>query len=192
MNKKMKFLSYIIILIIFFGVVKFGYSYLTEGYIENPNKISTENNKDTSKENKIKTLKNFSVYNEEREKVDIKDFLLGKPLIINFWASWCPPCKEEMPYFNDIKSVYGDKIQVLMVNLTDGQRETREKARAYIDEFGYDFNILYDEDLNAAETYALNQVPRTLFIDKEGNVIKDKIGMIRENELKDYVDKIVN
>jgi cytochrome c biogenesis protein CcmG, thiol:disulfide interchange protein DsbE len=186
MNKKIKFLSYLVVIIIFFAVVKFGYSYLKGGYVENGN------NKDTSEESNTKTLKDFSVYNEEGKKVNIKDYLTGKPLIINFWASWCPPCKEEMPYFNNIKDVYGDKVEVLMVNLTDGQRETREKANAYIDNIGYDFNILYDEDLNASKTYALNQIPRTLFVDKDGNIIKDKLGMLTEDELKDYVDKIID
>jgi cytochrome c biogenesis protein CcmG, thiol:disulfide interchange protein DsbE len=186
MNKKVKFLSYLAVVIIFFTVVKFGYSYLKGGYVEKVN------NKENSEEDKGKVLKDFSVYNEEGKKVNIKDYLTGKPLIINFWASWCPPCKEEMPYFNNIEDIYGDKVEVLMVNLTDGQRETREKARAYIDSLGYDFNILYDEDLNASEAYALNQIPRTLFVDKDGNITKDKIGMLTEDELKDYVNKIID
>jgi thiol-disulfide isomerase/thioredoxin len=192
MNKKIKFMSYLIIVIIFFGIVKFGYSYLTGTNLKNNNDTLKGKNEEIFEQYKIKPLKNFSVYDEEGKKVNIEDFLTGKPLVINFWASWCPPCKEEMPYFNNIEDVYGDKVEVLMVNLTDGQRETREMARDYIDSFGYDFNILYDEDLNAAKTYALNQIPRTLFVDKDGNVIKDKIGTLTEKELKDYVDKIID
>lgn len=186
MNKKIKFLSYLAILIIFFGLVKFGYNYLQGSYIDN------EINKENSMEENVKVIKDFSVYNEDGKKVNIKDYLTGKPLIINFWASWCPPCKEEMPYFNEIKNDYGDKVELLMVNITDGQRETREKARAYIDSLGFDFNVLYDEDLDASKTYVLNQVPRTLFVDKEGNIIKDKLGMVTEKELKDYVNKIID
>lgn len=191
MNKKIKFLAYLVIVIIFFVIVKFGYSYINGSYLEKNSNVSKENNKENS-EGEIKSLKNFSVYNEEGKKVDIKDYLTEKPLVINFWASWCPPCKEEIPYFNNIKDIYRDKVEVLMVNLTDGQRETREKAKDYIDDLGYDFNILYDEDLNAAKTYSLNQVPRTLFVDEDGNVIKDKIGMISEEELNSYIDKIID
>lgn len=186
MNKKIKFVSYLGIVIIFFAISNFGYKYLKGSYLEEG--IYKEN----SEKNNKGELKDFILYKEDGSKINIRDYIKEKPLVINFWASWCPPCKEEMPYFNEIKNTYGDKVEVLMVNLTDGQRETREKARLYIDKLNYDFNILYDEDLDASKKYSLNQIPRTLFVDKNGNVIKDKKGMfLNKEELNSYIDQII-
>ena len=72
-------------------------------------------------------MPDFTVVDEEGNPVSLSDFF-GKPIILNFWASWCGPCKSEMPDFEEAYLEYGDVIQFLMVNCTDGSRETVEGA----------------------------------------------------------------
>ena len=93
---------------------------------------------------------------------------MGKPTIVNFWTSWCGPCQNEMPHFEQAYTTYGEDINFLMVNLTSYMGDTREKADALIEDGGYTFPIYYDTSGNAVNTYGIRGVPMTLFIDADG------------------------
>ena len=71
----------------------------------------------------------FTVYDGDGNAAKLSDFF-GKPLVVNFWASWCGPCKNEMPYF-DKAAAERDDVTILMVNLTDGQRDTVESVKKF-------------------------------------------------------------
>ena len=79
-----------------------------------------------------------TVYDREGNAVKLSDYF-GKPIVMNFWASWCGPCKMEMPDFNEKSQELEGKVQFLMVNMTDGARETVEIASDFIAEQGYTF-----------------------------------------------------
>ena len=110
----------------------------------------------------------FTVYDKDGNAVKLSDFR-GKPTIVNFWASWCGPCKSEMPDFQEIYAEYGSKINFLMVNLTDGMQETKESAKAFLDSTGYTFPVYYDLNQDAAATYGVYSIPATYFFDAEGH-----------------------
>ena len=122
----------------------------------------------TQEQTELPLAPDFTVYDKDGNAVKLSDFR-GKPTIVNFWASWCGPCKREMPDFQEVYTEYGSEINFLMVNLTDGQQETKESAKAYIDGAGYTFPVYYDLDLNAANTYGVYSVPATYFFDAEGH-----------------------
>ncbi len=124
----------------------------------------------------------FTVYDLEGNEVKFSE-LVGKPIVLNFWASWCGPCKSEMPDFQKVYEEYKDEIQFVMVNLTDGSDETVEKASAFVEEHGYTFPVYYDTKLEAAYAYGVNSVPRTYFIDKEGNLVLQAQGMLSAEKL---------
>ena len=131
----------------------------------------------------------FTVYDAEGNPVKLSDYF-GKPIILNFWASWCGPCKMEMPDFNEKSQELEGKVQFLMINMTDGSRETVEIATAFIEEQGYTFPVFFDTRSEAAYTYGAYSLPTTFFIDAEGYAVAQATGAIGMETLQRGIDMI--
>lgn len=133
----------------------------------------------------------FTVMDHEGNEVKLTDYI-GTPIVLNFWASWCPPCKGEMPHFNQVSEEYhNDELLFLMVDMVDGARETTEKGKKYIADNGYTFTVLFDEKQEAAATYGIRSIPSTFFIDKEGYIVGVAEGGIDEETLRYGVSLIL-
>ena len=104
------------------------------------------------------TAPDFTVQDGEGNSVKLSDFF-GKPIVLNFWASWCPPCKAELPDFEDACKKYDGEVVFLMVNMTDNQMETVEVAKAFVAEQGYTFPVYFDTQYEAAYLYGLSSIP---------------------------------
>ncbi|KHF41900.1 thiol disulfide exchange role in cytochrome c biogenesis [Halalkalibacter okhensis] len=115
---------------------------------------------------------NFTLQTVEGEEVALSDFS-GQRIMINFWATWCPPCRAEMP---DMQRFYKNHdVVVLAINGTNTEGSS-EQVKQFVDDLGLSFPILLDE---AGETYALYQIgprPTSLFIDKSGMITHIHIG----------------
>lgn len=134
-----------------------------------------------------KAADDFTVYDENKNKIRLQDSI-GKPLIVNFWASWCPPCKREMSAFQNAINLYGEEVNFMMVNEADAM----ETAQAFLDENGYKMNMFFDLDGNAATTYKILALPRTLVIDENGRIVEDHVGELTEEELNDTIKKLID
>ena len=124
----------------------------------------------------------FTLHDVDGNTYKLSDFQ-GKPVILNFWASWCDPCKMEMPAFQRKFEEYGDEINFLIVNMTDGARETVEKASGHVSTNGFTFPVFYDIEQEAAITYGVMSLPTTYFLDAEGNFVAQGRGMLTDEAL---------
>ncbi len=125
----------------------------------------------------------FTAYDGSGSAVSLSDFR-GKPVILNFWASWCGPCKSEMPEFQSAFETYGEQIHFVMVDMVDGYQETQEKGQALIDSSGYTFPVYFDTDMDAAITYGVTAIPATYFLDENGYLVTAARGALNAETLQ--------
>ena len=137
---------------------------------EPPKESESENVDNTQEKEETSIAPDFMVVDVEGNEHKLSDFF-GKPIVLNFWASWCGPCKSEMPDFDEVYAEYKEEVHFLMVNLTDGHQETIQSAKQFIEEQGYSFPVYYDTKSEAMMAYYAYSIPMTFFIDAEGKMV---------------------
>jgi len=133
----------------------------------------------------FKPAKDFELKNLAGETIALSNFF-GHPVIVNFWATWCPPCREEMPIFQKFADMYDTRLIVLAVNA--GEKE--EVVRNFVEESGLDLVFLLDPTNSAAELYGVRGFPMTFFIDEQGTLLRTHLGELDERLIKHYLDLI--
>ncbi len=149
-----------------------------------------QTNPESTKPTADKAAPDFTMYTEDGKEVKLSDFE-GKPTILNFWATWCGPCKNEMPAIEDAYKKYGDKINFVIVNLTDGENDTVVGAASYIQAQGYTFPVYFDTKLAGATAYGVNSIPLTLFIDANGDLVTYYTGSMSEKILQSGINMLL-
>jgi len=192
MNSKLKIPLSILSLAVLLGGAYFAYHTLSSSY-KPPEKIQPSSSETSlsaagsqssaaseqssvASESKV-TAPDFTVYDSKGKAVKLSD-LKGKPVIVNFWASWCPPCKGEMPDFNKVYAEAGNEVQFMMVDLVDDERETQEKGAQYVKSQGFSFPVYFDNKQDAANVYEISSIPSTVLIDKNGIIVNEYVGAI--------------
>jgi cytochrome c biogenesis protein CcmG/thiol:disulfide interchange protein DsbE len=116
--------------------------------------------------------------------------LRGKAVVVNFWASWCLPCKEEAPYF---EQVWRDRRAQGVVFVGLDSRDFRGEARDFVQDYGLTFPIVYDGPGDISATYGVTGYPETFVIDREGRVVDAIVGAVDSEEdkarLRDAIDR---
>jgi thiol-disulfide isomerase/thioredoxin len=100
------------------------------------------------------------------DKIKLSD-LKGQKVLINFWATWCPPCKEEMPEMQKFYEEYGDEIAIIAINATDSEKN-EQAVRDFIEEKGYTFPVALDKDMEVVDNYMAITIPTSYFIGTDG------------------------
>lgn len=127
----------------------------------------------------------FELTQLDGEKVRLSDFR-ETPVVINFWASWCEPCKKEMPVFEAVYSEQPEEFVILAVNPDEG-RDTAEK---FAGSLGLTFPILLDENQDMQKQLMVRGLPTTFFVDAEGVLRAQHVGELNRQLFLDYLAKI--
>jgi peroxiredoxin len=135
------------------------------------------------------TAADFALQKPDGQTVKLSDYV-GKKVILNFWASWCPPCREETPALAKFYKDYENQNVVLLgVNLTNTEK-TRDDAINFAKQSNVTFPILLDTEGKAADQYALVAYPTTVIIDSHGEIRYKYIGGVSYDALKKTIAKI--
>lgn len=177
-----KIIITVLSILLFAGVVVggyFGYKILSEKNPPDAGTLGTEQKGD---------YKDFTVTDVNGKEVKLSDFI-GKPIVINFWASWCGPCRSELPAFDKAAKENKGQVHFLMVNLLSGETET--KVKEFARKENYSFPLYFDNTGTAASAYNVSSIPVTVFIDAQGKVRKSQVGAMSEIVLKSYVAELL-
>ncbi|MFC7320741.1 thiol-disulfide oxidoreductase ResA [Halobacillus campisalis] len=130
---------------------------------------------------------NFQLNKFGTDEVVSLDDLEGQGVMINFWATYCEPCKEEMPYMEELYSEYKDKnVEILAVNLDS----TNIVVERFQERYGLSFPILHDKNGQVMDQYNVSRLPSTLFVNADGVVEEQVVGPLTLDKLDGYLNEI--
>jgi cytochrome c biogenesis protein CcmG, thiol:disulfide interchange protein DsbE len=130
-------------------------------------------------------LKDFTLDAMDGKSIKISS-LKGKPLILNFWATWCAPCKEEMPLLEHYGNTYAGQLLVIGVDYA----EEKDLVERFIDEQKITFPILLDKDGIVSDLYFVHNYPMTFFIDRDGVLRAQHLGQLTNDVMIRYLELI--
>jgi peroxiredoxin len=133
------------------------------------------------------TAYDFTLQDLEGSEISLSDFK-GNGVVLNFWATYCPPCEKEMPYLNNVYQEYKEKgIKILAVNA----KEPRIIVSPYVEEKNLSFPILLDRTGTTIDQYKILNLPVTFFIDEDGVIIEKFSGELTEKKIRSSVESII-
>ncbi|MGE4282565.1 MAG: TlpA family protein disulfide reductase [Clostridia bacterium] len=149
--------------------------------------------RDTEKEpveegiQKLQEAPDFSLKDLQGNDISLSDYR-GKIVFLNFWATWCPPCKVEMPHFEAANKKFQEdnNAVILAVNI----QESSEKVEDFIQENGYTFPVVLDLKGQIANQYRIHSIPTTFILNQQGVIRDIAIGVMEEEELYHYVEEL--
>lgn len=131
----------------------------------------------------------FTLQTIDGQTVALSDFTArSTPVVLNFWATWCPPCRIEMPLFDNAARLYGGDVAILGLN----QAESAAIIEAYARENDLSYPLLVDGDMKVNNLYGVLNLPTTIFIDKNGIVREVFIGTMSQAVLEDRIEALLD
>lgn len=127
----------------------------------------------------------FTLTNLDGESLDTGD-LRGKNVLINFWATWCGPCRQEMPMLETASEEHASELVVLAVNI--GEEPWRVKQ--FMHDLGLNFEVLMDENNQVQDLFRVRAYPTTYLIDTQGVVRAQHVGLLSETQLEKYLERV--
>lgn len=211
MNNKVKYLVLAALFVGVFAAAVIGYNALSEAYTPPPVNLTLPDSGSTGGETVTSDVGTPSGEEtepaEEAEEVLAPDFTVldidgadvtladrltdGKPIVLNFWATWCGPCKSELPAFDKAAAEYAGEVTFMLINLTDGARETVDGVKEFMETNGYTFPVYFDTEYSAAIPYGANSIPLTYFVTSDGVVVGGYMGAMPEETLYNSLEQLL-
>jgi cytochrome c biogenesis protein CcmG/thiol:disulfide interchange protein DsbE len=133
-----------------------------------------------------KAAPDFALASLDGKKVKLSDFR-GKAVLLNFWATWCSPCKVEMPWFEQLQKQYGkDGLVVLGVAMDDSEPATIAK---FASDLGVNYQVLLGTDKVSDDYGDVQYLPTTFYIGRDGTIVDKMTGLLDRNEIENAVKK---
>ena len=194
MNAKQKWILGAVAFLLLLVIAGFGYQELQKE-AERQAEKQAEADEDAAQEEKEATeyaeAPDFTVWDQDGNQTSLKEILEAKPAVINFWTSKCPPCREEMPDFEEMYQEMKDQVQFIMVDGVGCMGETEESGRAYVEEQGFTFPVYYDKEMDAVINYGIQAFPTTYILNSEGRLVTGGSGMISRETLQELLDEVM-
>lgn len=154
----------------------------TNKIITSKNNTSTQTADANPSAIKTKAI-DFKLKDLNGQELSLSD-LKGKKVFLNFWATWCPPCKAEMP---EIEKLYQETKDSDLVIVAVEIGEPLETVKSFIDSNKYSFKVLIDPDQSVASKYNITSIPTSYFIDTDGNIVSKHVGGMNLDQMKLYI-----
>jgi len=133
------------------------------------------------------TAPDFTLANTQGRQITLSK-LKGQPVLINFWATWCGPCRVEMPAIEAAYQKYkGDGLAVLAVDAGETEKEVKEFGAA----LGLTFDLLLDPTMSVNDAYRVRAYPSSFFVGRDGTIVAMQIGTMTEGQLAENLDQIL-
>jgi thiol-disulfide isomerase/thioredoxin len=130
----------------------------------------------------------FTLENLEGNNESLSDYR-GQVVFLNFWASWCPPCQEEMPDLDKFYADYKDEnFMLVAVNVA----EEKETVVNYLNENNFEMPVLFDKDGSLTKKYGVQGIPKTFILNKDGEIITMKSGAMTYEQMENYYEQANN
>lgn len=136
------------------------------------------------------TAPNFDLAGLDGKKVALANFR-GRPVFLNFWATWCPPCRDEMPGMQELFTVYGKDIVFLTVNMTVSERGV-DSVQEFLRENGFTMPVVLDKSGDAAAKYLVRAIPTSFFVDRKGIIREKVVGAMNEETMREYLKELLH
>lgn len=143
-------------------------------------------NQEPNQEQSENTVPDVEFYDADGNAVMLSSFF-DKPLVLNFWATWCGPCKSEMPGFNSLYEEYKDRVNFVFLNVSDSENTVAE----FLDENGYSFPPYFDKTQVASYTYGASSIPLTFVMHKGGEIYGYQRGVLSEEALEEALKNVL-
>ena len=182
-NKKQKIAIFSVAALLVFSII----SGLVLPYMQNQNMGTIDKAGDTEQTEKIE-VPNFEFEDKEGNVVEFDSFK-GKPVVINFWGTWCPYCVMEMDDFNTVVGEYKDDVNFLFLDAGESENTTTEDVIGYLSENGYNnIDTYFDNPGYGRYMFGINSFPATIYIDAEGYLYDAALGMTNYDDIKSAID----
>jgi cytochrome c-type biogenesis protein len=187
---KMKIILFVVI--VFGGLFWYNSTSIPSGVVAKPQENSSQQNSTQAKpvgEQKAPDAPPFTLKNINGGEVSLADYK-GKVVFVNFWATWCPPCRAEIPHFVELIDKYGKDGFVILGISVDDQKD-HKKIPAFMKKYKINYPILLDDNKTRFDYGGIRSIPTTFVIDREGKVLGNIVGSRSKEQFEDIIKQVL-